>query len=153
MEELAKEPVKITSYLAESLPAQSTFFICYIMLRSFTGLSLELLRVVDLIVIPVKRRWFCYTPREDEAAWRPPPILYDRVVCHCTFRLYIVLPAYIFTAAFEKIRIGRYPQVLCFYSDSTAARLAQLGERRSAERDTAGSNPGRNKSLGLKITK
>ena len=86
MEELAKEPVKITSYLAESLPAQSTFFICYIMLRSFTGLSLELLRVVDLIVIPVKRRWFCYTPREDEAAWRPPPIMYDRVVCHCTFR-------------------------------------------------------------------
>ena len=84
VEELAKEPVKITSYLAESLPAQSTFFICYIMLRSFTGLSLELLRVVDLIVIPVKRRWFCYTPREDEAAWRPPPIMYDRVVCHCT---------------------------------------------------------------------
>ncbi|XP_073253634.1 uncharacterized protein [Porites lutea] len=79
VEELAKEPVKITSYLAESLPAQSTFFICYIMLRSFTGLSLELLRVVDLIVIPVKRRWFCYTPREDEAAWRPPPIMYDRV--------------------------------------------------------------------------
>ena len=45
--------------------------------------------------------------------------------------MYIVLPAYIFTAVFEKIRIGRYSQVLCFYSDSTAARLAQLGERRS----------------------
>ena len=45
--------------------------------------------------------------------------------------MYIVLPAYIFTAAFEKIRTGRYSQVLCFYSDSTAARLAQLGERRS----------------------
>ena len=68
-------------------------------------------------------------------------------------QLYIVLPAYIFTAAFEKIRIGRYSHVLCLYSDSTAARLAQLGERRSAERDTAGSPPSRNKSQGLKITK
>ena len=67
--------------------------------------------------------------------------------------LYIVLPAYVFTAAFEKIHICRYPQVLCFYRDSIAARLAQLGERRSAERDTAGSNPGRNKSQGLKMTK
>ena len=71
----------------------------------------------------------------------------------CGMSLYIVLPAYIFTAAFEKIRIGRYPQVLCFYSDSTAARLAQLGESRSAERDTASSPRGRNKSQGLKITK
>ena len=40
--------------------------------------------------------------------------------------LYIVLPAYIFTAAFENIRIDRYPEVLCFYRDSTAARLAQF---------------------------
>ena len=71
----------------------------------------------------------------------------------CGMSLYIVLPAYIFTAAFEKIRIGRYSQVLCFYSDSTAARLAQLGEHRSAERDTASSPRGRNKSQGLKITK
>ena len=59
----------------------------------------------------------------------------------CGMSLYIVLPAYIFTAA------------LCFYSDSTAARLAQLGEHRSPERDTAGSPPGRNKSQGLEITK
>ena len=44
-------------------------------------------------------------------------------------------------------------QVLCFHSDSTTVRLAQLGEHRSAERDTAGSPPGRNKSQGLKITK
>ena len=71
----------------------------------------------------------------------------------CGMSLYIVLPAYIFTAAFEKIRISRYSQVLCFYSDSTAARLAQLGEHRSPERDTAGSPPGRNKSQGLEITK
>ena len=68
------------------------------------------------------------------------------VTVHCSTCLH-------FTTAFEKIRIGRYSQVLCFYRDSTAARLAQLGERRSAERDIAGSNPGRNKSQGLKITK
>lgn len=77
---ILRKPEEIPSFLADSLPAQATFFICYIMLRSFTGLSLELLRVVDLIVIPIKRKWFCYTPREDQAAWRPPYVLYDRVV-------------------------------------------------------------------------
>ena len=78
---IIRTPEDIPSFLAESLPAQSTFFICYIMLRTFTGLSLELLRIIDLVIIPIKRRWFCYTPREDEAAWRPPYVLYDRVVC------------------------------------------------------------------------
>ena len=34
--------------------------------------------------------------------------------------------------------------------DSTAARLAQLGERRSAEREVASSNPGRTNTQGLK---
>ena len=77
---IIQKPAEIPGFLADSLPAQSTFFICYIMLRSLTGFSLELLRIVDLIIIPIKRRWFCYTPREDEAAWRPPPVLYDRVV-------------------------------------------------------------------------
>ena len=85
LKEILKQPSEIPSFLAESLPAQSTFFICYIILRSFTGFSLELLRIVDLIIIPIKRRWFCYTPREDEAAWRPPPVLYDRLVCICFF--------------------------------------------------------------------
>ena len=80
LKEMLKKPEEIPSFLADALPAQATFFICYIMLRSFTGLSLELLRVVDLIVIPIKRKWFCYTPREDEAAWRPPYVMYDRVV-------------------------------------------------------------------------
>ena len=32
----------------------------------------------------------------------------------------------------------------------TAARLAQLGERRSAEREVASSNPGRTNTQGLK---
>ena len=77
---MLRKPEEIPTFLADALPAQATFFICYIMLRSFTGLSLELLRVVDLIVIPIKRKWFCYTPREDEAAWRPPYVMYDRVV-------------------------------------------------------------------------
>ena len=34
----------------------------------------------------------------------------------------------------------------------TAALLAQLGERRSAEREVAGSDPGRTNTQGLKIT-
>ena len=33
----------------------------------------------------------------------------------------------------------------------TAARLAQLGERRSAEREVVSSNPGRTNTQGLKI--
>ena len=33
-----------------------------------------------------------------------------------------------------------------------AARLAQLGERRSAEREVVSSNPGRTNTQGLKIT-
>ena len=34
----------------------------------------------------------------------------------------------------------------------TVARLAQLGERRSAERGVAGSNPGRTNTQGLQIS-
>ena len=36
--------------------------------------------------------------------------------------------------------------------DDTAAWLAQLGERRSTEREVAGSNPGRTNTQGLQIT-
>ena len=81
LKEILKHPREIPRYLAQSLPGQSTFFICYIMLRSFVGFSMELLRIVDLIVIPIRRKWFSYTPREDEAAWRPPPVAYDSLVC------------------------------------------------------------------------
>ena len=39
---------------------------------------------------------------------------------------------------------------ICFiFSRPTAARLAQLGERRSAEREAVGSNPGRTNTQGL----
>ena len=34
-------------------------------------------------------------------------------------------------------------------AENTAARLAQLGERRSAEREAVGSNPGRTNTQGL----
>ncbi|XP_015749318.1 PREDICTED: CSC1-like protein ERD4, partial [Acropora digitifera] len=79
LKEIINHPREIPRYLAQSLPGQSTFFICYIMLRSFVGFSMELLRIVDLIVIPIRRKWFSHTPREDEAAWRPPPVAYDSV--------------------------------------------------------------------------
>ena len=38
---------------------------------------------------------------------------------------------------------------LVFASDLTATRLAQLRERRSAEREAVGSNPGRTNTQGL----
>ena len=43
-----------------------------------------------------------------------------------------------------------YDDVLC--TELTAARLAQLGERRSAEREVVSSNPSRTHTQGLKIT-
>ena len=39
-----------------------------------------------------------------------------------------------------------------FFPKTTAARLAQLVKRRSAERKVAGSSPGRSNTQGLKIT-
>ena len=39
-----------------------------------------------------------------------------------------------------------------FYSTAQNARLAQLVERRSAEREVVSSNPGRTNTQGLKIT-
>lgn len=77
--EILRKPEDIPQYLAQSLPAQATFFICYIVFRGLTGTSLELLRIFYLVIIPIKRKWFCHTPREDEAAWRPPYAMYDRL--------------------------------------------------------------------------
>ena len=39
--------------------------------------------------------------------------------------------------------------IIFIYTRLTAARLAQLGERRSAEREAVGSNPGRTNTQGL----
>ena len=53
---------------------------------------------------------------------------------------------------YEKIKLAMNAGIrLSFYLGHalTAARLAQLGERRSAEREAAGSNPGRNNTQGL----
>ena len=80
LKEMADNPSQIPSFLAEALPSQSTFFICYIMLATLTGYALQLLRVVPLILVSIKRKWLVKTPREDDLAWKPPPVLYDRVV-------------------------------------------------------------------------
>ena len=31
-------------------------------------------------IVAIKRKWLVKTEREEKAAWRPPPVLYDRVV-------------------------------------------------------------------------
>jgi hypothetical protein len=71
------QPTQIVGFLAETLPGQSTFFITLIMLLSLGGFPLELLRIGPLIVVALKRKFLNLTPREDKAAWRPPPIAYD----------------------------------------------------------------------------
>ena len=80
LKEMLDNPTQIPSFLAEALPSQSVFFICYIMLATLTGYALQLLRIVPLILVAIKRKWLVKTKREDDLAWKPPPILYDRVV-------------------------------------------------------------------------
>lgn len=80
LREMIDNPSQIPSFLAEALPSQSVFFICFIMLTTLTGYALQLLRIVPLILVAIKRKWLVKTAREDELAWRPPPVLYDRVV-------------------------------------------------------------------------
>lgn len=123
LNEILKHPREIPRYLAQSLPGQSTFFICYIMLRSFVGFSMELLRIVDLIVIPIRRKWFSHTPREDEAAWRPPPVAYDSLFTDHLFVLIvgmsysviapIITPFVVFYFGFGYV-VWMY-QIMCVY--------------------------------------
>ena len=80
LKEMSDNPSQIPTFLAESLPSQSLFFICYIMLATLTGYALQLLRIAPLIIVAIKRKWLVKTEREEKAAWRPPPVLYDRVV-------------------------------------------------------------------------
>lgn len=91
LKEMADNPSQIPSFLAEALPSQSTFFICYIMLATLTGYALQLLRVVPLILVSIKRKWLVKTPREDDLAWKPPPVLYDRVFANHLFILMVGL--------------------------------------------------------------
>ncbi|XP_022787942.1 CSC1-like protein ERD4 [Stylophora pistillata] len=91
LKEMADKPSQIPSFLAEALPSQSTFFICFIMLATLTGYALQLLRIVPLILVSIKRKWLVKTPREDELAWKPPPILYDRVFANHLFILIVGL--------------------------------------------------------------
>ena len=70
-------PASFVDYLAQTLPGQSTFFITLIMLMGLGGFPMELLRIGPLIVVALKRKFLNLTPREDKAAWRPPPIAYD----------------------------------------------------------------------------
>lgn len=87
LKEMLDNPSQIPTFLAESLPSQSLFFICYIMLATLTGYALQLLRIAPLIIVAIKRKWLVKTEREEKAAWRPPPVLYDRVVSTMTWEI------------------------------------------------------------------
>lgn len=91
LREMIDNPTQIPSFLAEALPSQSVFFICFIMLATLTGYALQLLRIVPLILVAIKRKWLVKTEREEKLAWRPPPILYDRVFANHLFILIVGL--------------------------------------------------------------
>ena len=87
LKEMLDNPSQIPTFLAESLSSQSLFFICYIMLATLTGYALQLLCIAPLIIVAIKRKWLVKTEREEKAAWRPPPVLYDRVVSTMTWEI------------------------------------------------------------------
>lgn len=91
LKDMLDNPSQIPSFLAEALPSQSVFFICYIMLATLTGYALQLLRIVPLILVAIKRKWLVKTAREDDLAWKPPPVLYDRVFANHLFILIVGL--------------------------------------------------------------
>ena len=115
-------PSQIPSFLAEALPSQAVFFICYIMLATLTGYALQLLRVVPLILVAIKRKWLVKTPREEALAWKPPPVLYDRVVSY--WYLYL---SYMWS--FHDLRYGLVSQSLfmMYVHDSRFSRACLRG--------------------------
>ncbi|KAM5587572.1 CSC1-like protein ERD4 [Rosa sericea] len=74
--EIEKEPNKIISLLATSLPGNATYFVTFVALKFFMGYGLELSRLVPLIIFHLKRKYLCKTEGELKAAWQPSDLGY-----------------------------------------------------------------------------
>lgn len=73
---IEKNPNLIVSLLANSLPANATFFLTFVALKFFVGYGLELSRIVPLIIYHLKRKYVCKTEEERKAAWTPGDLGY-----------------------------------------------------------------------------
>ncbi|XP_028397806.1 CSC1-like protein ERD4 [Dendronephthya gigantea] len=78
-------PTRIPQILAESMPSMANFFVKVIMLRTFTGYPMEMLSLFRVLLVSIKRKWFCKTARENNEAWQPPPVRYPGMYANNLF--------------------------------------------------------------------
>ena len=57
LEDIIDHPTSIAQILAESMPSMANFFVKVIMLRTLTGYSMEILQLVRLLIVTIKRKW------------------------------------------------------------------------------------------------
>ena len=74
---LIQKPTELPTLLAQSLPSQANFFVNYVALQTFASHSLELTRMVDLILITFRLKFLAKTAREKLDAWRPTRVEYE----------------------------------------------------------------------------
>ena len=74
---LIQKPTELPTLLAQSLPSQANFFVNYVALQTFASHSLELTRMVDLILITFRLKFLAKTARERLNAWRPTRVEYE----------------------------------------------------------------------------
>ena len=60
VQEIIDSPTSLPRMLAISLPGVATFFINIIILQALTGHAMKLLRIVPLLVINIKKRWYLF---------------------------------------------------------------------------------------------
>jgi hypothetical protein len=79
LDNMISYPTEIPTLLARSLPASSTVFINYIMLRALNANMFEMLDVPRMVLAKILLM-FASTPTECLAAWYPDPFKYGRLL-------------------------------------------------------------------------
>lgn len=77
LSDVLDHPSEIPSVMAKEMPSAANFFINLIMLRATTIFGMELLRIVPLILIKVRRKYLVKSSIEDKECWEPPEMWYS----------------------------------------------------------------------------
>eukprot|EP00243_Klebsormidium_subtile_P003337 TRINITY_DN16700_c0_g1_i1.p1 TRINITY_DN16700_c0_g1~~TRINITY_DN16700_c0_g1_i1.p1 ORF type:complete len:742 (-),score=286.06 TRINITY_DN16700_c0_g1_i1:415-2640(-) len=80
LKQMTKNPSGIIDLLGSSIPQQATFFITFIMLKTFIGNALGLSQVVRALIYLVKLKFLVKTEEEKLAAWAPGQFNYGSLV-------------------------------------------------------------------------
>eukprot|EP00042_Codosiga_hollandica_P031439 m.191681 g.191681 ORF g.191681 m.191681 type:complete len:148 (-) comp53641_c0_seq26:1065-1508(-) len=67
LDQLINSPTSIVSLMGTSVPGSNGFFVNFIMLQMLSGLPMQLLQLVPLIVNPILKSLFAVTPKEKRA--------------------------------------------------------------------------------------